>query len=966
MEKTGIKLTREVSLEVDWVSLAENLLKLVTEGFKAFYGDFKGGVNAALALIGAAKAIKEDVSPGAKGLELIILCFAWSFDTLRATGHLSEDTAKNAARDAIDKLKKQVETGDLEIPFDFFEQPSSARPYQLLRNEFIIKRSAFRPPGADENEAVLKARFDSAFRSSVWDIWADRAAVFDDLAQALSSQAAKTSDFEKQWRAYRESIVSDFHVAPVFGQEETRVSLGQLFVPLRCLWREAKNANGETSRYASERTEAAQIHHIRMIQNELNEWIDNGDENDWLRLVGGGPGSGKSTSAKAFAARLAEQRPDLRPLFIPLQHIKGPGRFRDCINNYFRDRTGSPFRVGPIERSNVENGPRLVLIFDGLDEIARPGISADDIARDTIDWITDLYRELTGETAEQHRVLVTGRMPSFQAARRRANRKGREALEVLNYLPVNDQNRRSLELRAISSETIEGDKAVIRADDRELWWKRFSSALGRPVERPAGLRDARLMDLTSEPLLCYLLALSGYLEQDTEKAATNRNNIYDRLLCDVWRRGWGGGRVGTGKSLNKKDFDRLFETMALAAWHGGDERIATYERFVEALKVTDADRIYEDFRKQEGEDVSNLAVNFYLKRPEVEARGFEFTHKSFGEYLAARALITAARDCAEFSQRRMEVALEDWLSAVADGKLTFELLEFLKDESRLLPFDIALENLRSLERMMSEVLANGFPAHRLHLNSWREIEERQRKSEIILMTLLHCMSSRVLIENEEEARIQIDWKDDDLGFGNLIHRLRRTRNSPVPELSILSYIDAPDSNLIGQDLIEANLQGVDLERGWCFGASFIMADLSFANLNRAGLRGTNFTRASCYSADFSYCDFQESNLSEGEFASAKFLHANLMDAVLKESILTSVDFRSANLEGANLEKASLEGANFENANLEGANLHGANLNGANLKGASLLGAYLTDANLKGANIEGANFHHAVGLGEEFE
>ena len=772
----------------------------------------------------------------------------------------------------------------------------------------------------------MRARFDSAFRSSVWEIWADRAALFDDLAQALNSPAVRASDFEKQWRAYRESIIRDFEVTPVFGQEETRVSLGQLFVPLRCLWREMKDANGEESRYVNERGEATQIHHVGLMQNELDEWIDNGDGNDWLRLIGGGPGSGKSTSAKAFAARLADQRPDLRPIFIPLQHIKGEGRFRECINKYFRDRTGSPFRVGPLERSNIESGPRLVLIFDGLDEIARPGISADDIARDTIDWITDLHRELTGETTEQHRVLVTGRMPSFQAARRRANRKGKEALEVLNYLPVSDQKRQRLELQAVQSKSVSGDEALLIVDDREIWWDRYCSALGRPFERPAGLKDDRLSDLTAEPLLCYLLALSGYLEEDTEVAATNRNNIYARLLGDVWRRGWGGGRAGAGKSLDRKDFDRLFETMALAAWHGGDERIATYERFQKALKVTRADRVYEDFRNQEGEDVSNLAVNFYLKRPEVEARGFEFTHKSFGEYLAARALISAAKDCAEFSESRMEVALDDWMAAVADGKLTFELLDFLRDEARLLPIDVSLSMLRSLEKMMSEVVADGFPAHRMQFNIWRQIEERQRKAEILLMAMLHCISRRISSEDAKKCQIRINWKGDELRFGNLIHRMRKARNNPVPELVILSSVDAPRSNLIGQDLIDADLSGANLEGSSCFSASLVDANLENARFRYASLICANLNRADCLSANFT--------------------NANLEDADLSDADLRGANLEGANLMGANLEDANLEGANLEGANLERANLQNADLNGANLKNAKLQGANLKNTTLE--------------------
>jgi hypothetical protein len=35
-KKVGLKLTREVSLKVDWLTFAEKMFKSVTEGFKAF------------------------------------------------------------------------------------------------------------------------------------------------------------------------------------------------------------------------------------------------------------------------------------------------------------------------------------------------------------------------------------------------------------------------------------------------------------------------------------------------------------------------------------------------------------------------------------------------------------------------------------------------------------------------------------------------------------------------------------------------------------------------------------------------------------------------------------------------------------------------------------------------------------------------------------------------------------------
>jgi len=180
-----------------------------------------------------------------------------------------------------------------------------------------------------------------------------------------------------------------------------------------------------------------------------------------------------------------------------------------------------------------------------------------------------------------------------------------------------------------------------------------------------------------------LFALSGYLEENAKEAADNRSKIYYRLLADVWRRGWGGGRAGPGRQLGQADFDRLFEAMALAAWHGGDERVATYDRFERALIIMKAKEIFEDFTKTEGGDVSNLAVNFYLKQADTASKGVEFTHTSFGEYLASRAIFRVADDVVKLVDIREEIALEEWLKGVSTGKLTYELLAFIRDEARL-------------------------------------------------------------------------------------------------------------------------------------------------------------------------------------------------------------------------------------------------------------------------------------------
>jgi len=72
-----------------------------------------------------------------------------------------------------------------------------------------------------------------------------------------------------------------------------------------------------------------------------------------------------------------------------------------------------------------------------------------------------------------------------------------------------------------------------------------------------------------------------------------------------------------------------------------------------------------------------------------------------------------------------------------------------------------------------------------------------------------------------------------------------------------------------------------------------------------------------------------------------FVVANLSGANLR-----GADFSGADFSGANLRDADLRGANLSDADLRGANLSGANLRSADLSGANL-----RDADLRGADLD---------------
>lgn len=99
-----------------------------------------------------------------------------------------------------------------------------------------------------------------------------------------------------------------------------------------------------------------------------------------------------------------------------------------------------------------------------------------------------------------------------------------------------------------------------------------------------------------------------------------------------------------------------------------------------------------------------------------------------------------------------------------------------------------------------------------------------------------------------------------------------------------------EDNTIKDTLVEAYLEGINLE---------------YSDLKKANLEGINLKEI------------------------------NLKGADLRETNLRYSDLRNANLEDVDFNESDLKGINLENANLKGANLSNANLNCANLNGANL-------------------------------
>ena len=103
------------------------------------------------------------------------------------------------------------------------------------------------------------------------------------------------------------------------------------------------------------------------LEEHLDAWLGRGDKADALRVLSGGPGSGKSCFAKMFAARQAGQ--GRRVLYMPLHLLDAKGELVSEAGKVLL--AGGILGHNPLASENGEE--RLLLILDGLDELAMLG-----------------------------------------------------------------------------------------------------------------------------------------------------------------------------------------------------------------------------------------------------------------------------------------------------------------------------------------------------------------------------------------------------------------------------------------------------------------------------------------------------------------------------------------------------------------------------------------------------------------
>ncbi len=866
----------------------------------------------------------------------------------------------------LDVLVKKltIKIGDKE--YDSREAAQKPLSFSLIKDLSNAFKEWLQETGMDTwdcQENVLKVEklyLDTLGELYVDDSEKEKYQPFFDLIKGLDTPIFRNFSEEREWELFRQKMTF-LPDEPILAEA---FDLRSIYVSLCAKFKVEKEETEEKGISREiERPEEFEWEWVD-LKDYLDSWVlGEKPELPNVQFISGGPGSGKSSFCKMWAAHLAEDFPGVFPLFIPLHRYRIEDNLdrgvRDFLNqNGYFNKT--EFKLNGIDR-------QIVLILDGLDELT---LSKGEINQTLRDFIESVMRQANNwdQSKNPISILISGREITVQE-NEQFFRDDAGWLRLLPYKVEENKNEKLINLDDFT-------------ERREDWWQNFQKLRNQEIEGfPASLKsNEKLEKLSSEPLLNYLLAI--LLEEGLEVGVeTQTNEIYQSLISSVYKRDYLGSPLPDVKSFGEELFFQALEEIAVACLQQETQSV-TVEQIEKEFHKAGKEKLVEYYWEtgQTGSSIKSLVMAFYFRAAKNKEgkEAFEFTHKSFMEYLVARKIVKLAVLIEEEMNRNenpetsgcglsRETALIQWFGLMGPLPLNRETIQFIFEEAGALE----LEKAESIQKRFAGFIGDASrenltivaPADKTGIENTREfgyMANLFRNGTIALFAIASGASGVT------KDLTKPDWIESGR-FGTLLRKIcpQITSDEFLPILDSLINLDLSAQNLSwinlsGANLCKVDLRDADLRRADLSGANLRSADLSGANLRSADLSDANLIGANLSDADLSdanliRADLSSANLRDASLIGANLSNANLIGADLIDANLIGANLSDADLSGANLIRADLSSANLSDADLSDANLIRANLSSANLIRANLSSAKLSGANLSSAKLSGANF-----------
>lgn len=724
------------------------------------------------------------------------------------------------------------EETQFQISADFFSNPNAADLIEALKSD--VSKWLLALELEPHNIKNIINRLPGVIVRCLHNEWRSNASFYRELYEAVDSPFSDAAKMEQDWTRYRAHL-STAGADRVF--DET-FGLSQIYIEPRCYFFERNKKRAHASKsFSSTGGSDEPTRVLRWATDEVLQWLGRQDKDFSVRTLAGGPGSGKSCFAKMLASRLAEQ--SRRVLFVPLHQIDLDDGIARSVGDYFRD--SGFFAHDPLGH---DDGHPLILILDGLDEIQMQGRAAQELAQD---FVGDVIRYVDRRNANRCNILclITGRDLSVQSAEGSLKMEG-QIIYLAPYWISSNEGPSYLD-----------KEGIISLDQRDDWWRRYGELIGKEFEQmPEALKAGELDEVTTQPLLNYLVALA-YLRGITLDEGININAIYEDLLKAVFERSWAKQSHPSVKGLTYENFVRLLEEVALAVWHGAG-RTTTLAEVESHCVQSKVGPLLQSFQSASTHGVSSLLLAFYFRqkgRRESGEKTFEFTHKTFAEYLTSLRIVRLVDQIStqilifqNDSDQGIDEneALQRWLNVCGQAAIDGYLVEFVRRQVMLAGAENASKYQKVLISLLEAALRANWPVERMQRLSFSEQLQYSRNAE---ESLIACVNACARVSGEVSS---VKWLSS-TSAGDMIRRIQGQRRGPAnrPVMSCLSFFDFSRQCFDMADLYGADLENSSFVNGHLNYACLCEAKLSNSDLRDAQMLGANLEGAHLDGARFS-------------------------------------------------------------------------------------------------------------------
>jgi hypothetical protein len=271
----------------------------------------------------------------------------------------------------------------------------------------------------------LRADFERHLRAASARVYALDPAYYHPVADAVAGPFSEGLRRDLAFVRHEDWIRGLYTREPIFSPDaDTEIPLSRVYHRLRCFWHTAAQPENDRDLHAAPGHDALpRTAHVADLHATLHKWLRNAPSDDAIRIVAGGPGSGKSSFSRAFAVEVTDAR-EMRVLYMQLQHMRLGADLRNLIGRHLRDRWhtsepagGAGFEENPLDWHAWETLPYL-LVFDGLDELTHDEDTALDLTRR---FVRNVHAMLRGFTGPPVRALILGRSAACQDALQEAD-----------------------------------------------------------------------------------------------------------------------------------------------------------------------------------------------------------------------------------------------------------------------------------------------------------------------------------------------------------------------------------------------------------------------------------------------------------------------------------------------------------------------------------------------------------------